>query len=614
MLMPRSPWLLIAQCTLFLAACGVAQPSATATPQPSATPEGPQTLSICLGNEPASLYLYADNSSSAQAVRQAIYDGPFDWVGYQPQGVLFDGAPQVRTQSVTVRQGDLVVDAEGRLVTLAAGVVLRSGDCREGDCLLTYSEGEVQVSQLAVTFTLREGLGWSDGAPLTATDSVYAFEVAAAAETPTDKEIIRRTASYSASDARTVTWVGVPGYLDAQAATRFWSPLPQHAWGSLPVAALAGEEQVARRPLGWGPYVIDQWIAGEQIQLRRNPNYAGPAPHFAELRFVFIGHNANTAAALADGRCDLLLPSSGASEVADGQNFPIEQDQWLHLVFGITPQAYDDGYNVYADRADFFSAPAMRTAFAQCIDREAIAAGLGGRLANSYLPDSSPYATAAAALPAFDPAAGAASLEAQGWRLGADGWRSAQGFAGALFGQALEMNLAVAESDLATAERVQANLAECGVKVNLQALPTEELFATGPQSPVFGRNFDLALFAWPFGEQPACYLFLGDAVPGTDWSTHAYGWGGWNVSGWQDEAFDSACRSALSHLAGTPDYAAAQQAAQAIFAEQLPALPLAVPLGYVVARADFCGLEPDVQAGSRLLQNLESYGYGSWCQ
>ncbi len=32
------------------------------------------------------------------------------------------------------------------------------------------------MDQLAVKFTLRDGLNWSDGSPLTAQDSVYSYE------------------------------------------------------------------------------------------------------------------------------------------------------------------------------------------------------------------------------------------------------------------------------------------------------------------------------------------------------------------------------------------------------------------------------------------------------
>jgi len=59
-------------------------PSETPRPTPAATvtPAPPRVLSVCLGQEPASLFLYGDTTSSAQSVRQAIYDGPFDFYNF----------------------------------------------------------------------------------------------------------------------------------------------------------------------------------------------------------------------------------------------------------------------------------------------------------------------------------------------------------------------------------------------------------------------------------------------------------------------------------------------------------------------------------------------------
>ena len=57
--------------------------------------------------------------------------------------------------------------------------------------------------------------------------------------------------------------------------------------------------------MGWGPYVIDERVAGESITLLRNPNYWRAdegLPRFDRLVFRFIGENpdAGLAALLAD--------------------------------------------------------------------------------------------------------------------------------------------------------------------------------------------------------------------------------------------------------------------------------------------------------------------------
>ncbi|RLC61841.1 MAG: peptide ABC transporter substrate-binding protein, partial [Chloroflexi bacterium] len=85
------------------------------------------------------------------------------------------------------------------------------------------------MQQMVVTFTLHADLYWSDGALLTADDSVFSFELASHPSTPVDKTTVERTAGYRAVDGRTVVWSGAPGFLDRAYYLNFWHPLPRHA-------------------------------------------------------------------------------------------------------------------------------------------------------------------------------------------------------------------------------------------------------------------------------------------------------------------------------------------------------------------------------------------------
>ena len=614
--------------SLLLVSCGSGVPVATPTPEPTPTPAGPDTLNICLYKEPDSLYLYGDGSQSARAIRQAIYDGPFDLHGYTPQTVILESVPSLDNggagvQPVSVAVGALIVDAGGLVRSLQPGVRVYPAGCKDGNCVVEYSGGEMQMDQLAATFRLNPALSWSDGTPLTATDSIYSFELAAAPATPGDKNKIERTASYTASDERAVVWTGLPGYLDPGYQTNFWTPLPRHVWEGMAAADLLEAEESARRPLGWGPYVIDEWVAGERISLSRNPSYwraAEGLPYFSNLNFVFLEGGAEK---LRDGTCDALLPSmSLGDEAADLQEAGAQvvyspAGYWEHLDFGIKPLSYENGFNLLQDRADFFGDARMRQALAMCIDRQAMLAEFAwgqGSLPNTYLPPGHPLANPDTASYAFDPATGNARLDELGWLMGEDSFRVNESYPGAQQGIALRVTLSTGDSDqdLAIAELIQTSLDDCGIRVEIVSGPANEVFAPGPQGSVFGRDFDLAQFAWPFGAQPACYLYLSEAIPGEDLDVFKYGWGGWNLGGHSSTEYDAACQAALRSLPGEAGYGDAERQAQAIFAEQLPALPLFVPYEAAAARADFCNFS--AEAGSELLQGLESYGYAEWCQ
>ena len=71
-------------------------------PTPSPTPE-PVVLTVCLPEEPDSLYLYGTNSQAAQHVWQAIYDGPLDTRNYAYQPVILTSLPSFANGDVTVK-------------------------------------------------------------------------------------------------------------------------------------------------------------------------------------------------------------------------------------------------------------------------------------------------------------------------------------------------------------------------------------------------------------------------------------------------------------------------------------------------------------------------------
>jgi len=114
------------------------QPQMQTSPSPAftATLEEPKQklLTICIGQEPATLYLYKGNSHSMWSILEAIYDGPIDIQDYQPVPVILNAIPDTANgslafQPVPVAAGDIVVDVDGNLAALAAGVKVFPSGC-----------------------------------------------------------------------------------------------------------------------------------------------------------------------------------------------------------------------------------------------------------------------------------------------------------------------------------------------------------------------------------------------------------------------------------------------------------------------------------------------------
>ncbi|MEP6896314.1 MAG: ABC transporter substrate-binding protein, partial [Chloroflexota bacterium] len=425
--------LIIPACAPALRATQIPVVSETQTPVPlpsvSPTPVS-RSLKVCLGGEPNTLYPYGSPNAAARSVMSAIYDGPIDTVKYGHSPVILEKIPNIKDgdaqiSPISVKAGDQVVNAAGDLVSLTPGTKIRPSSCRADECAITYDgTSTIQMDQLVVTFTMLDKLMWSDGEPLTSSDSIYSFQLASANATPTSKFLIDRTQTYEAADDITLQWWGRPGYLDPDYYTNFWTPLPEHAWKQFTPTDLLTVDVSTREPLSWGPYIIKDWKPGESIQLVKNLNYFRAdtnLPKFDELTFLFYADPNTAITALVDGKCDVLDPSINL----DGQVDLLQQMQkagqaklytaqtntmeWLGI--GVAPASYDNGFNLSdkQDRSDLFRDARMRQAIALCLDRQRVVDnvlfGLS-QVPDDYLPPDHPLHNGNLETYTFNPASG----------------------------------------------------------------------------------------------------------------------------------------------------------------------------------------------------------------
>jgi len=627
-----------------LSACGSGEtpidetlPVATQT-QPANTPTAtpvPTSLVVCLGEAPNTLYPYGNPNPAALSVLQALYDGPIDNRGTLYQPVVLDGLPEIADgtavlQAVQVEVGDTVVDDRGEVVVLDYGMFIRPAGCLSGECAEAFNGEPLEMDQLTAEFTLRTGITWADGTPLTAQDSVYGFSLNADPATPASKFKVERTLSYEAVDPQTTRWTGLPGFIDPGYQVNFWFPAPEHLWGGIPPADLPVNERSAVNPVGFGPFSLTVADAGT-FTLQRNPGYFRAAeglPRVDRLIFRVVGQDPQTNLdMLRSGECDLLDPSAasgiGVAEImaamADGQLFAswASASGWTVLNFGVVPQSYDDGYSIFAgDRPNFFGDLRTRQAIAYCLDRQTVTDEISLGIApvmDSYLQANHPLANPEVAVYRQDLDTAAELFDAAGWRLDASGQRIASQIEGIRDGTQLSFEILYAEhpQNARVVELISEQLAACGIQATPKALTVEELFATGEDAPVFGRNFEMAYFAWQSSADPPCQLYLSEAIPGQDETIFPYKWGGWNASGWSSDAYGAACKAARGSAPGLEAYAQNHLLAQEILAAEVPVIPFFTYQQAALARPDICGLQLDPTAG--MLWNVENIAYGADC-
>ena len=626
----------------WLAACslpGMEEISVTAGPTPAPSlvpvptlPPPPETLIVCLRDEPTSLYLYGDLNPSANTVLEAIYDGPVDLRSYAFTPVILEDVPSLsagtaRLETVEIGTGDVYLNPMTlRPENLRPLLPYLPSGCTAADCIRSFQGGTVAMDRLSADFRIKDGVQWSDAEPVRASDSVLSFHLDSANATPTTKYLIDRTASYEALDDQTVRWTGIPGYLESDLGDAFWSPLPEHLIGQRSAPEVLQSEEATRSPLGWGPYVLKAWDPAKEIRMERNPNYFRSAeglPAFDQLVFRFIGSDPRSGLQqILTGECDVLDEEVLFDDPAEAAVRP----QTLQSMLDLQAQGKVQVISVAGDlveRLEFntqppsrevvtpFADPNVRQALAACIDRPGLVTHLLGGLGSvtdTFLPANHPLYHAAAPARAYAPAAAAGLLEEAGWHdedLNPATPRIARAIRGVVDGTPFQMSLIAPEGEFhqALASLLGKNLADCGIGLEVRSAPTPDLLGSWPEGLAFGRSFQALTWAWPTLTSPLCEMFASWEIPGE------LAPDGLNASGFNSVGYDAACRSLLvGGEAGRSQAAVLQQ----LFAEGLPSLPLFQRPRLVVASPSVCGLHADPSTLTQLW-SLEDLHRGVNC-
>jgi len=247
---------------------------------------------------------------------------------------------------------------------------------------------------LVWTFTMRDGLKWSDGSDLTAKDFEYSFKRLAAPDTaaPYAETVVGMIDGYedaignpdadgntttepdfdalnvvASEDGKTLTvTLSYPcAYFDKLAAFAAMSPVQQatveangDAWCTAPDTYVCN-----------GPYYISDWIPSERIVLTKNPNYVGGWDSskivsdtitlllLEDSSAVYAAYNSGEAQLVKDVPTD-EIPSLTKAE--DGGDF------YVDTILGTY-------YVSLNDQREPFTDPNVRKALSLAIDRDYVA-------------------------------------------------------------------------------------------------------------------------------------------------------------------------------------------------------------------------------------------------
>ena len=269
---------------------------------------------------------------------------------------------------------------------------------------------------MVVRWTIRDGVRWSDGAPLTSADVRFTWRTVMSDPKVATREGYDRMADVETPDERTV----VVRYrsIDVAYATRFDALLPRHLLDGADAAALAA---YARAPLGTGPFRITEFASGDHVTAERNAGYRVPGkPALDRVIFRFVGSVDAAKAQLKAGEVDAAL-SLGEPDAAD-----LERERDISVLSAISPAVETLAFNLAQPVSGDI---AIRRALLLATPKAGIVEKL---LFGRTRPAATevPYGWAAPkalAQEGYDPARARDVLERTGWLAGADGVRAKAG-------------------------------------------------------------------------------------------------------------------------------------------------------------------------------------------
>jgi peptide/nickel transport system substrate-binding protein len=184
---------------------------------------------------------------------------------------------------------------------------------------------EENEAGLSYTYTLREGLLWSDGTPITAEDIAWNVNTSRDQEWANYLSTVTNLTA-EAVDERTVTITSsVP---DPKLPTLEIYVLPKHIWEEQATPDTI-ETYEGLDGVGSGPFVISDYRSEESLTMVANDNYHGGRPAIDRIIFQYFSNPDAMVAALQRGEIDAAhgLPASSVES--------LEGDDVIEVVSGI---------------------------------------------------------------------------------------------------------------------------------------------------------------------------------------------------------------------------------------------------------------------------------------
>ena len=351
---------------------------------------------------------------------------------------------------------------------------------------------QVSDDHLRITVKLRQDAHWQDGVPITAKDVKFSLDKIRDPRIPAINKAayFEKLDHLEIVDDYTLLFVWKEAFAPSLfALTELW-PIPEHIYGQGDFLT----HPANRKPVGSGPFKLDEWVSSQYISLVRYDDYYGKKAYLDRIIFKVVEDDAVALNMLKAGELDEMRATQVQWEKQ--MNEPGFDTRFRKVDY------YFPGYNFIAwnCRSVWFSDQRVRKAMSLLFDRESvntkIYSGFARLVSGPFYINSWAYDKTVKPLP-FDPQQARALLDEAGWKdTNGDGIRDKNG-------KKFEFEANIISGSAPAAQFSQLLQEECaksGIRVNIRQLEGSSFF-----DRIDKGEFDAAFLGWRLDLDPDIY-------------------------------------------------------------------------------------------------------------